>query len=357
MRVLTVGNLFPPRHAGGYEIVFQAAVRALETAGHRVRVLVSDAPGEGEDAGDVHRELPWYWRDHRWPRQGPLGRLRTQRGAAAVLERHLREFAPDVVSWWSMGGLPLALLGRPPVPTIAWVNDAWPHYGPRVDQWPLTRRVRANRVDRWVFCSAALRDDLGMAGEVHHQGVPETFRAAPARPWSGRLLYVGRIDPRKGIDTAIAALAELPGASLRVIGWGDREEEARLRGLAEGLPVEFAGRVAREDLPAEYSAADATVFPVTWFEPWGLVPLESMAVGRPVLATGTGGSGDYLRDEDNALLFAPGDAGALAAAVRRLAEDAGLRERLRARGLRTAAELTEARWLEAVVREHEALAA
>jgi glycosyltransferase involved in cell wall biosynthesis len=98
------------------------------------------------------------------------------------------------------------------------------------------------------------------------------------------------------------------------------------------------------------------VFPVTWAEPFGLVPLESMAVGRPVLATGQGGSGDYLRDGENGLLHPPGDAAALAATMRRLAEDAPLRARLRTGGLATARTLTEARWLGAVVREHERLA-
>jgi glycosyltransferase involved in cell wall biosynthesis len=61
-----------------------------------------------------------------------------------------------------------------------------------------------------------------------------------------------------------------------------------------------------------------------------------MALGRPVLATGRGGSGEYLVGEQNALLFAPGDAGALATAVRRLAGDSRLRARLTEAGLETA---------------------
>jgi glycosyltransferase involved in cell wall biosynthesis len=80
---------------------------------------------------------------------------------------------------------------------------------------------------------------------------------------------------------------------------------------------------------------------VIWPEPWGLVPLEAMALGRPVLATGRGGSGDYLRDGGNALLFEAEDAGALATAATRLADDAALRDRLREGGYRTAAEHDE----------------
>lgn len=357
MRILTVGNLYPPHHLGGYELVWQAAVRALRDAGHEVTVLTTghrqDGAGADEDP-EVHRELRWYWHDHAWPKRSWRARWAIESHNRAVFDAHAA--GADVVSWWAMGGLSMSLLGRAGVPEIGWVNDEWLFYGPHVDQWRrLTRRrVRLDRA-RWVFCSQALLDftraRVPRLRDAHAelQGVAAEFTAQPAPDYARRLLYVGRIDPRKGIATAIEALEHLPGATLRIVGDGDPAELARLRAL--GGPVTFESAVARSELPAIYAAADATVFPVTWFEPFGLVPLESMAVGRPVVATGTGGSGDYLRDGENALLFPPGDARALAAAVARL-DDPGLRERLRAGGLRTASELTEERWLQAVVRAH-----
>jgi glycogen synthase len=88
---------------------------------------------------------------------------------------------------------------------------------------------------------------------------------------------------------------------------------------------------------------------VLWEEPWGLVPLEAMAVGRPVVATGTGGSGEYLVDGENCLIYGPPDnAAQLAAAIRRLADDEGLRGRLREGGFATAEKFTEAAFNEAV---------
>jgi glycosyltransferase involved in cell wall biosynthesis len=216
-----------------------------------------------------------------------------------------------------------------------------------------------------VFCAEGVRSAaLGARGDlgdtvVEPLGVAPVFTEHPEQPWQQRLLYVGRLEERKGIGTAIEALAHLPGATLRVVGAGDPREAARLRELADRLGVAqrvtFAGGVPRTELSAVYASGDVTLFPVVWPEPFGLVPLESMAVGRPVIATGRGGSGDYLRDGDNSLLFEAGDAAALAAVVRRL-EDGPLRTRLRAGGLQTASELTEARWLRAVVREHERLA-
>ena len=109
-----------------------------------------------------------------------------------------------------------------------------------------------------------------------------------------------------------------------------------------GERVTFEGIVPREALPTVYAVADALVFPVRWREPWGVVPLEAMGVGRPVVATGRGGSGEYLREGDNALLFDAEDPAALATQITRLADDEALRERLRANGLVTARDHTAA---------------
>jgi glycosyltransferase involved in cell wall biosynthesis len=199
---------------------------------------------------------------------------------------------------------------------------------------------------------AAAAWDLPTSRVVHLGADRAAFHEAEERPWSWRLLYAGRIDPRKGIDTAIEALALLPAkATLRVFGGGDEEHLRELRDLAAArgvaARVEFAAG-GREELAAEYAAADVLLFPVRWREPWGLVPLEAMAVGTPVIATGEGGSGEYLRDAENAILFESGDAAALAAAVRRLAEEPRLRARLRAGGLETAARIDDRAFYDAV---------
>jgi glycosyltransferase involved in cell wall biosynthesis len=154
------------------------------------------------------------------------------------------------------------------------------------------------------------------------------------------------------LHTAIAALAELPAHSLTIIGGGDEAYRATLERQAATLGV--SDRVAfevhpRKELPAAYARADAVLFPVNWDEPFGLVPLEAMAVGRPVVATGTGGSAEFLEDGHNCLLYSPAeDPRALASAVRRLADDEELRARLRTGGLATAERLDEASFNEQV---------
>ena len=219
-------------------------------------------------------------------------------------------------------------------------------------------RVDFARAARWVFVSESVRASTRAAarldGEIASSGIDAAFLAAGGeRDWEGRLLYVGRIDPRKGIATAVEALAHLAEpASLTVVGDGDARELARLRALARerGLEgrVRFCGQLARAELPGIYAEHDAVVFPVVWEEPWGLVPLEAMAVGRPVLATGRGGSSEYLRDGENCLLFAAEAPAALAAAVQRLAAEPELRAALRAGGRRTAEAHTDAAFHAAV---------
>jgi glycosyltransferase involved in cell wall biosynthesis len=376
--------MYPPLHEGGYELVWEAAVDHLRRRGHEVRVLTTNhRAGEADpsEAG-VARELRWYWRDHTFPPIGPRDRLAVERHNAGVLDAVLRERPPDVIAWWSMGGMSLGLIERARragFSGAAVVCDDWMLYGPRVDAWSrafATRPRLAALVERVTGLPASV--DLGAVGPclfpsettrerarsrwplpettVCHQGVSaDLFPEAPPGPWGWRLLYVGRIDRRKGIDLAIGALAELPAeAGLTVAGTGDHAHRAELEALARSLGV--ADRVAftsrpRDELAALYAAADVTVFPVRWREPWGLVPLEAMAVGRPVVATGLGGSGEYLRDGDNCLIFDP-EAGPaeLAARLRRLADDEPLRGRLREGGLRTAARFAENDFSEAFER-------
>jgi hypothetical protein len=107
-------------------------------------------------------------------------------------------------------------------------------------------------------------------------------------------------------------------------------------------------------VPESYASADVVLFPVLWEEPWGLVPLEAMASGRPVVASlAGGGAAEYLRDGENCLQFPPDDPSALAATVTRVAEDAELRTRLVTAGGKTAARFTEQAFYEAVERELE----
>ena len=384
MRALTVGNMYPPHHFGGYELVWRSAVEYLRERGDEVRVLTTDTDtGATEpDGPDVHRELRWRLRDAEFEAASRWKKIAEARHNHRTLERHLDDLRPDVVGWWAMGGLNLTLLEsvrRRGIPAVSFVHDDWLDYGRWADPWLEMFRGRNHRVRQlaelvvriparvdwdgasaYLFGSERTRRHAEKVGHrltrtgVANLGIhPDYLDPAPPREWTWRLLYVGRLDPRKGVDTAVEALPHLPGeARLELIGGWDKREENRLRAIARDLGVDgrvsFGGHRDRPEIATAYADCDAAIFPVRWEEPWGLVPLEAMGKGRPVVATGRGGSAEYLRDGENCLLFEAGDASALAGALTRLADDAELRRRLYDGGLETAARYTEPLYNEAV---------
>ncbi|MGW7463601.1 glycosyltransferase [Streptomyces xantholiticus] len=158
-----------------------------------------------------------------------------------------------------------------------------------------------------------------------------------------RLIQVGRVVPRKGAAVSVAALTRLPGVELLVVGGpppgrlDDDPEVRRLRDLAHGLEVadrvRFTGAVAGEDVAPLLRSADVVLCPGD-YEPFGIVPLEAMACGRPVVATAVGGQVDTVADPVTGRLVPPRDPEALARAVAGLLADPAAREACGAAGRR-----------------------
>ena len=179
------------------------------------------------------------------------------------------------------------------------------------------------------------RDRLFLAR--HSTRLEPMWRAAKTRDYDAgsplRLLAVGRLIPRKGIDRLLRAvqLAQKRGAAvaLEILGSGESEDD--LRALASELAVDgvsFAGFVDQAGLPEHYAAAGAFVFP-TLRDPFGFVLLEAMAAGLPVVTSPwAGATRDLVVDGENGLVVDPDDVDALADALLRLAGDADLRARL-----------------------------
>lgn len=380
MRVLVLSNLYPPNAMGGYELSCRDVVDRWRARGHEVLVLTTSGRVTGvvEPAVDephVRRDLQWYWSEHAFTKPGLRERLELERRNARALQRALAEQQPDVVSVWHMGGMSLSLLTAlqaAEIPMVLNVCDEWPVYAPIRDAWsagwsrlPQPLRQAVGRVlglptslpdldrpaasfvsaftlskvrerSRWSFPDATV---VGSGVDTDDFPLVE----AEARPWCWELLAVGRVEPRKGFDTAVAALAFLPEARLRVVGVADPDHLRGLRALADRAGVADRLTIAaapRDEVAALYRAADAVLFPSRWEEPFGLVPLEAMTQATPVVATRRGGSAEFLVDGDNCLEIPADDPPALAVAVRRLAGDDGLRRTLVTGGLGTAARYT-----------------
>ena len=143
-------------------------------------------------------------------------------------------------------------------------------------------------------------------------------------------MAVGRLVPRKGFGNAIEAIAPLSGTELLIAGGPEQArmdsdpEVARLLGLADRFGVadrvRLLGPVPRGQLPALLRSADVVVC-TPWYEPFGIVPLEAMACGVPVVAAAVGGLLDTVVPEVTGLHVPPRDPAALTAALEQLRAD------------------------------------
>jgi len=221
-----------------------------------------------------------------------------------------------------------------------------------------------------------LQEQYGVKPDVIHNGVdagrfrtPDSSLAGQLRQRAGAadrplILSVGGIEPRKGSDTLVRALAALRESGrdpvLAVVGGHSfqdyRAYAARVLamipelGLCPGRDVVQLGTVPDAELPAWYAAADVLAFPSTK-EGWGLAVLEAMSAGLPVVTSDLPVFLEYLRPGRDALVVPVGDAAALAGALAAVLDDPALAARLRAAGLSVSRRFTWAR----SAREHRAI--
>ena len=153
------------------------------------------------------------------------------------------------------------------------------------------------------------------------------------------VLFVGRLVYYKGVEIAIQAMARCPG-TLTIVGNGPLESSLREAAARHGVSerVRFAGTVAEDDLPAYYQACDLFVLPsIAVTEAFGIVQIEAMAAGAPVVSTNLPTGVPWVNQhEESGLVVPPGDAGALAEAMRALLENRARRDTLGAQASRRA---------------------
>ncbi len=175
-------------------------------------------------------------------------------------------------------------------------------------------------------------------GSVDRESARQTLGIAPDEKL---VLYVGRFDPRKGIETLVRAVhrsaSQKTGKLKLIIGGGSRPghsdglERERIEEIVAELNLEdmvqFPGRLSPEELPTYYAAADVSVVP-SHYEPFGLVAIEAMACGTPVIASDVGGLQFTVVPEETGLLARPKDDGAFAEAIDRILSDSEWRDQL-----------------------------
>ncbi len=204
-------------------------------------------------------------------------------------------------------------------------------YGPRPDSFRKIAarerlRERIARADRVLVSSGHMRATCATNGveearlAITPPPLPDAaYAAQPApRPRAPALLFASRLTPRKGLRSLIAALALIAPAErplLIVAGEGEREEaEARADAQRAGVAVDWRGKLDAAGLRGAIDEVWAVAVPSLWPEPFGLVGIEAQARGRPAIAYGVGGIGDWIAGAG--LAVPRGDEPALAAAIR-----------------------------------------
>jgi len=347
MRVLHLGKYYAPER-GGIESYLKALSERVVARGHAVAALVHQRPGvwrtqrETIDGVDVRRvgciAAPVYT---------PLSPT-----FPIELSRALGEFEPDLLHLHLPNPSCFAVLASARARRLPWIVHWHSDIPPDAPDWrlrvgyrvyrpfeqALLRRARAivATSQAYLDASAALAPWRAKA-TVIPLGVDATDSASPAHdrwpPGNGlRLLAVGRLSHYKGFDVLIDALAKTRYARLLLIGEGECDAALRQQAAALGVAdwIRFAGAVDDDELLAAYAGADTFVLPsINRGEAFGLVLLEAMRAGLPVIASAIEGSGigDVVAGDETGILVSPGDAAALAAAIERLSDPA-LRARL-----------------------------
>lgn len=168
--------------------------------------------------------------------------------------------------------------------------------------------------------------------EIDGAAVRERLKLPSDRPVA---LLVGRIVPHKGVEHFVEAARYLPGVAFVVAGEGSSLEgmERLSRTLGVQDRVRFLGRISQENLPKVYAACDLFVLPsVSRLEAFGIVALEAMATGKPVVVADIPGVREVIEDGREGLLVDPVNPQDLALKMRRLVEDPELRKEMGRRG-------------------------
>jgi glycosyltransferase involved in cell wall biosynthesis len=239
--------------------------------------------------------------------------------------------------WWFPGGLQALASGRRPLVTTVHGTDVRLARSRPAARAVCARVLRASTVvtavSRWLAEAVAdFAPDCADRVRVAPMPVDETV-FVPGEEQRDELLFVGRLDEQKGLDTALRALPRLQGRAaelpLRVVGGGPAE--ARLRRLAEELGVGgrllWEARLTQAELAGRYRRAAALLVPGR-DEGLGLVAIEGQLAGAPVVAAASGGLVDVVRDGESGRTFDAGSPAALARVVGEVVADPGAAARL-----------------------------
>jgi glycogen synthase len=353
LRVLMLSWEYPPLLVGGLGRHVGALSRELAARGVRVDVLTrggSDLPPVTEEEGvTVHRVLPYFGQ----PADFPAWTMHLNFAlceAAAILLRNVgaREDVVVHAHDWLVAYAGRFIKGAWRTPLVVTlhatehgrmngIHDATQKYINDVEWWLTYEAWRVIVCSQSMFAEAAglfqIPPDktavIPNGVDLPEPGLLPDVRSRYALPAEPLLFHVGRLVPEKGAGVLLESLAQCGTGRLVIAGRGPWERELRERALAMGIAdrVVFAGFVTDETRQALFQQADLTVVP-SLYEPFGIVALEAMAAGAPLVVSDVGGLSEIVRHGVTGLTARPGSPRDLAAQMTLLLQDRALARRL-----------------------------
>ncbi|MFT3893206.1 MAG: glycosyltransferase family 4 protein [Anaerolineales bacterium] len=386
MRILFLSNFYPPASRGGYEQWCQEVLEGLRRRGHDVFVVTSDygksqlsTPEPAWVERSLHLEMELSSLKNAF--QFFTHRKKHELENLNHISRLIADFKPDTVLVWGMWNLQRSIVAlaeeRLPGRVAYYMGDYWPFLPNQFENYwkasarnPLTglpklilkpfalhslarEKLQDLKMEHVLFATSFMQREYRQKG-ISPKNSKVIYGAVDTKPYLNEhkksdtklsLLSIGRLNPDKGIHTAIEAVGclvreNIQNIHLKVVGDSEPEYVEHLRELTvrenAASFVDLLPAQPKEILPALYQQADVFLFTSIWPEPFGRVIVEAMASGVAVIGTKVGGAAEILVENENALTFPAGDAKALAEQIKKLIGSPELRERLSKAGRETA---------------------
>lgn len=325
LRILVITNHYPPDMVGGYEKACADTVDFLRAQGHQIQVLARQWFGDAPEESHVLRQLLSI--DYHAPRYGQ--KWQVERQNYLITAGVIQCFQPDVIYLWSQRGISLAptyAAADSGIPQVFEMGDLWPDSyfkpGIKAQLRRLVKRILPGLQQRPLHLPTVISVSQWMAEEIQRRyrvqslhiipnGVPEPRTTAPERQrvyGVDRALFVGRLDPEKGLHLALCALAQLRQAgyavTLDVAGTGDAAYLAACRAYVSEHQLEQAVRfLGWQDTAALYPQYALLLMPTCMREPFGLVIIEAMLHGLNVVAPNAYGPAEIIHSGKTGWLF------------------------------------------------------
>jgi phosphatidylinositol alpha-mannosyltransferase len=325
---------------GGVQLQVLGLARALRARGVDARILApTDGPPPEPGVTSIGPTI-------RFPSNGSIAPITSTKAAASRTLEALRVFEPDVLHLHeplSPGANHAALVGTT-IPAVGTFHASVPGRNGWYEAFRLPLQKMVDRMGVRTAVSAEAQRNIestfGGACDILPNGVDvPTFAAAP--PWATptpAVCFVGRHERRKGLGVLLRAFAGLDRDAVLWVA-GEGPETATLRAQSPGR-VEWLGTVSEAEKAQRLRGATAACFPSIDGESFGVVLLEAMAAGAPIVASDLEGYRHVARDGGEAVLVPPDNPDALRAALRRVLDDPDRRDCLVAAGRRRADEFS-----------------